>query len=138
MRWRGRPRPGRGTFTCSRVASISLTSAGEAEASVPPIGTPWPSTTTIHFVPLPRLVLPTNSPLFSPEQSCRRRRSLPSLNTASHPARLIALARYPARYPNLPKVLDAASRSLGLGIVRAGRASGHRFVAPRESPPGLG
>lgn len=33
-----------------------------------------PSTTTIHFVPLPRLVLPTLSPPFWPEQNYRPRR----------------------------------------------------------------
>lgn len=36
-----------------------------------PKGIPWPSATTIHFVPLPRLVLPTQSPLFWPVRSSR-------------------------------------------------------------------
>src|SRR5881628_1470698 len=34
-------------------------------------GRPWPSTTTIHFVPLPRLVFPTPAPLFWREQNSR-------------------------------------------------------------------
>jgi hypothetical protein len=50
-------RPQRGTVTASSVFSASFTSAGDAEARRLPRGTPWPSTTTIHFVPLPFLAL---------------------------------------------------------------------------------
>jgi len=63
-RFRGLPGPSRGTLISSISGGASFTSAGDAEASWPPRGTPLPSTTTIHFVPLPRLVLPTHSPLF--------------------------------------------------------------------------
>jgi hypothetical protein len=49
------------------VLGASLISAGEAKARMPAKGRPLPSTTTIHFVPLPFLVLPTQRPLF-----CRR------------------------------------------------------------------
>lgn len=64
-RLRGRPgRCVRPTRTVASVASRSLTSAGDAESRCTPIGVPWPSTRTIHFVPLPRLVFPTQSPLF--------------------------------------------------------------------------
>ena len=71
-RFFGRPRPARGTLTASRVCSASFTSAGDAEARMLPRGTPWPSTTTIHFVPLPFLVFPTQAPPFLPVQSYRR------------------------------------------------------------------
>src|SRR5262245_5920644 len=60
-RFRGRPRPWRGTTIVSRVASTNLISAGDAESTRFPGGTPAPST-TIHFVPLPHLVLPTQVP----------------------------------------------------------------------------
>jgi hypothetical protein len=60
-----------GTCTALKVSSARVTSAGEALKSRLPRGIPWPSATTIHFVPLPRLVLPTQSPLFWPLQSCR-------------------------------------------------------------------
>jgi len=53
------------------VLPASLTSAGDALASWLPKGTPAPSTTTIHFVPFPRLVLPMPSPLF-----CSRKTSV--------------------------------------------------------------
>ena len=37
---------------------------GRADASCAPIGMPLPSTTTMHFVPFPRRVLPTAEPPF--------------------------------------------------------------------------
>lgn len=56
---RGRPGPERFTLTVSSVFSRSLTSDGDAESRYAPSGVPAPSTSTIHFVPFPRLVLPT-------------------------------------------------------------------------------
>src|SRR5579859_3462782 len=53
------------------VVSASRVSCGDAEQRCFPRGRPRPSTTTIHFVPLPRLVFPTPQPLFSPERNCR-------------------------------------------------------------------
>ncbi len=50
----------------SQNLSTSVTSCGDAEAMVLPRGIPWPSTTTIHFDPLPLLVFPTPMPLFLP------------------------------------------------------------------------
>jgi hypothetical protein len=47
-----------------------------------PNGVPAPSTRTIHFVPLPRLVLPTLRPLFSPGRSCHRQSIRPSAVSA--------------------------------------------------------
>jgi hypothetical protein len=75
---RDRPLPQRGTFTSASELSAKLTSAGEALASCAPSGMPWPSTTTIYFVPLPRLVGPTPAPPFSRSQSCRPGRFRPT------------------------------------------------------------
>ena len=66
----GAPGPHRGTAMFSSVFSTSLTSAGDAESRWFPKGIPLPSTTTIHFVPLPRLVFPTYWPLFLQGQNC--------------------------------------------------------------------
>src|SRR5229473_6115404 len=82
---RGRPL-GRGTLTSASVASASVTSPGEALSSRTPSGRPSPSTSTIHFVPLPRLVLPTAEPLFLREQSCHLGRSRPTSADLLHPA----------------------------------------------------
>ena len=66
-RLRGRPGlPGRPTAIVSSVCSRRVTSAGDAASRYAPNGVPAPSTRTIHFVPLPRLVLPTLGPPFSP------------------------------------------------------------------------
>src|SRR5439155_1663122 len=51
------------------VVSASCVSCGDAEQRCFPKGRPWPSTTTIHFVPLPRLVFPTPAPIFWRKQS---------------------------------------------------------------------
>jgi hypothetical protein len=61
----------------SRVVSANFTSAGEALVRWLPKGTPWPSTTTIHFVPLPRLVLPIPSPLFCRSEAAIQKALLP-------------------------------------------------------------
>jgi hypothetical protein len=52
------------TRIVSSVLSINVDSWGVAEVSLRPIGMPLPSATTISFVPLPRFVFPTQSPLF--------------------------------------------------------------------------
>src|SRR5574337_1374604 len=57
---------------------MSVTSWGLALAISAPKGRPRPSLRTIVLVPLPRLVLPTHSPLFLPRKTCRRRWLLPS------------------------------------------------------------
>lgn len=64
-------------YVTSSRGSMSVTSAGDAEVTVPPRGIPSPSTTTIHFEPLPRFVLPTSGPLFFAEAK------LSSENTSS-------------------------------------------------------
>lgn len=67
----GRPRCRRGTRTRCSVASAKVTSWGEADAKRTPRGMPWPSANTMHFVPLPRFVLPTAEPPFSLEKRWR-------------------------------------------------------------------
>ncbi len=64
--------------TCSSTPSTRVTSAGDALAVAHARGTPWPSATTIHFVPLPRLVFPTSEPLFLREQNFHQQRLHPS------------------------------------------------------------
>src|SRR5205814_2906687 len=56
----------------TKAASAKVTSPGVADSNLLPRGTPWPSTTTIHFVPLPFLVFPTQAPLFLPERNCHQ------------------------------------------------------------------
>ena len=79
-------RPGwceRVTATVSRVASRSRTSAGDAASRYAPSGVPVPSTNTIHFVPLPRLVGPLWRPL------CRRGEA--PIHEAFVPAELLSV-----------------------------------------------
>lgn len=59
----GRPR-GRATRIVSKVCSASRTSAWLALSRWKPRGSPLPSTTSIHLVPLPFFVRPTFSPPF--------------------------------------------------------------------------
>ena len=99
---RGRPL-GRGTLTSASVASASVTSPGEALSSRTPSGRPSPSTSTIHFVPLPRLVLPTAEPPFSLERSCRPGTSLPTSADLRHRAHPVAFARHRAADRALPE-----------------------------------
>src|ERR1700686_4575821 len=115
---RGRPL-GRRTLTSASVASASVTSPGEALSSRTPSGRPPPSTSTIHFVPLPRLVLPTAEPLFSPERSFRLEMPLPPSVGLPHRARPAALARRQATHPALPTASTAASRSQAKDTYRA-------------------
>src|ERR1700679_84468 len=131
---RGRPL-GRGILTSASVASASVTSPGEALSSRTPSGRPPPSTSTIHFVPLPRLVLPTADPLFSPERSCRPETSLPTSTDLRRRARPAALATRRAIHPVLPIVSNAASRSQAKGTCRAKTAMPRRSATPIECPP---
>ena len=71
-----------GTAIFSIVGSSSFISLGQAESRSAPIGTRWPSTTIIHFVPFPLLVFPTHGPLF-----CPRQRFLPNLTGLVGPVR---------------------------------------------------
>lgn len=61
-----------GAKLLSSAASTSLVSCGEALATCTATGTPFPSVTAMILVPLPRFVLPTAEPLFSPRRRWRR------------------------------------------------------------------
>ena len=105
----------------------SVTSAGEALSSRTPSGTPSPSASTIHFVPLPRLVLPTARPLFLRGRNCRRERSRPSAACHFRPAPPAAPAKLPARRLRPASVAIVASRSRAKEIRRAKIARPRRF-----------
>src|ERR1700684_106539 len=62
----------------SSVGSIILVAEGEADQVGWARGTLVLLPTTTSFVPLPRLVLPTQSPLFLPARTSRRQRPLPT------------------------------------------------------------
>src|ERR1039458_2140318 len=131
---RGRPL-GCGTLTSASVASASVTSAGEALSSRTPSGRPPPSTSTIHFVPLPRLVLPTAEPPFWPERSCRPGTSLPTSTVLRRRAHPVTLAKRPATRPALPTASTAASRSPEKDICQAGTATLHPSATPTGCLP---
>jgi len=61
-----------GAKQLSSVASTSWVSCGEALATCTATGTPFPSVTAMILVPLPRFVLPTAEPPFSPRRRWRR------------------------------------------------------------------
>jgi hypothetical protein len=67
----------RAAFGSRDTASASVTSLGEALSSRTPNGRPSPSTSTIHFVPLPRLVFPTAAPFFAGAKLPSRKASSP-------------------------------------------------------------
>ena len=98
-------------------------------------GRPPPSTSTIHFVPLPRLVLPTAEPLFLPERNCHPGTSLPTSAALRHPGHPAAFARRQAKHPALPTASTAANRLLEKDICRARISMPHPFVAPKGCPP---
>ena len=101
---------------------------------LPPIGIPWPSTTTMHFVPFPRRVFPTAQPPFSPAQ-----RSRPEMASSEveqqfrHPTGPATLATPAATPPALPTAADDASRCSHGDIRLAGRATVREHAEPRES-----
>ena len=135
MTRRGLPRPQPGTFTCASVLSASVTSAGEALASCVPNGMPWPSTNTIRFVPLPRLVLPTPAPPFSPIRSCSPGKSHPSPAVRGGSARPATHPRLAATRLAPPTAANAASRSAHSDTPAAGPATAPRSSAATEFLP---
>ena len=78
---RGRPPPFLGPAIFSIVASSSFISLAEAESRWAPIGTAWPSTTTIHPSRL------CSWPLFLPKPNCHWPRFLPNLTGLVGPVR---------------------------------------------------
>ena len=97
----GRPLP-RGTRTRSKVSWANPTSARLAREMEGARGIPFPSTTSIRFVPLPTLVNPTSSPPFLPGRSCRRGTPattptpLPHPGSRGTPARSLSIPPPPA------------------------------------------
>src|SRR5271163_4556365 len=132
---RGRPFA-RGTLTSASVASASVTSPGEALSSRTPSGRPPPSTSTIHFVPLPRLVLPTAEPLFSPERNCRPESSPPTSAALRRPAPRVAPARRRAIRPAPPTASADASRWPATDTCRAEIATPLRSARSIKCLPG--
>src|SRR5438552_2901060 len=96
---------------------------------------PSPSASTIHFVPLPRLVFPTARPPFWRVRNCRLRNSHPSAAGRFHPAPPTGCARLPAKSLALASVAAAARRS------RARETRPEEIATPlpsaesRECPP---
>src|ERR1700681_1702080 len=97
-------------------------------------GTPRPSTTTIHFVPLPRLVFPTPQPLFSREQNSRPKTIRSTSTAGARSTRSETSARCSTTRP-APPSLAAASRSRDAGISPACLASEPRSAESTESLP---
>ena len=89
----------------------------------------------IHFVPLPRLVLPTAEPPFSPGRSCHPGWSHPTSAAPLHPGHRAGHARLPARrLPPATAVTDA-NKSRARETRRAEIATPHRFAEPTVCPP---
>jgi hypothetical protein len=109
-----------------------VTSAGEADSNRLPRGIPWPSTTTIHFVPLPRLVLPTHAPLFLPERNCRPRRLRSSPTCLWRPTPPERCATHPAKPLALPTSAVCANRCSGWDTAQGDLASERRCAGPKE------
>ena len=133
-RLRGRPgRCGRVTAIVSSVASRSRTSAGDAESRYAPNGVPAPSTNTIHFVPLPRLVGPTLAPPFSPARSSHRGSTRSSAVSARHSSGPARPATASARPRWLPTAAAVANRCSGCHTAWAVRSTVRRSTESRVS-----
>src|SRR5438105_4922130 len=98
-----------------------------------PKGRPWPSTTTSHFVPLPRLVFPTPQPLFSPVQNCRPETTRSTATAGARSTRSGTRARCSTTRPARPSPAVAASKSKGADISLASPASERRCAESTES-----
>jgi len=100
------------------------------------------NTATIHFVPLPRLVLPTPEPLFSPGQNSRPKTIRSTLTAGVRSIPPETFARCAARCPVLPSRAAAANRWPAKETPRANPAGEPRCAkstrclpAPCGSPP---
>ena len=133
MRLRGQPAPLRGTDTLSRLCSISVTSAGVAESKWFPKGIPWPSATTIHFVPFPRLVFPTQSPLFWLGQNFHQQRFLPISTGLVYQALREKHAMHQARHHGLPILATCANRLKAKDTTAVNHSTGRHYVIPIKS-----
>src|SRR5215467_7137459 len=132
-RCRGRPR-GRGTLTWASVASANGASCGDADARRTPKGIPWPSTRSIHFVPLPRLVFPTAKPPFLQEQNFHPKKSLPTAKGLVGRDPTAERATLLPTHPAPPIAANDASRWIRWDTARADPAIGLRCAAPIKHP----
>jgi hypothetical protein len=132
-RVRGRPRRW-GTLIVANVDSASVCSCDRALATCSPIGSPWPSATTITFEPLPILVLPTPEPPFSPARSCHRGTLAPTPACSGHPGGSGVPARCAPRYQQPTTAAGGASTSQASHTRAAGLPKGSRN-APFEFQP---
>ena len=96
---------------------------------------PWPSTSTIHFVPFPRLVFPTAAPLFSPTRSCHPETFHPIAATVVGLELPATAAMLPAKHHRLPTAGDDVNRSHRWDTRREGRANAHPCAAPTKCLP---
>ena len=108
----GRPR-GRATKIVSRVCSASRTSATCALSRWKPNGSPLPSTTSIHLVPLPFLVRPTCSPPSWRARTSRRGRPWTNRACPAGRGRRAPLARCAPRRLPLPQRLSRRHTVVG-------------------------
>src|SRR5712692_4507156 len=86
------------------IASGSAASMGTRHGN---IGVPAPSTRSIHFVPLPRFVLPTLAPPSWRGQSCHPRNIHPNATSRDHSNPRGRRATSPAAFLPLPKCAGA-------------------------------
>src|ERR1700722_6713626 len=103
-----------------------------------PRGRPRPSTTTIHFVPLPRLVFPTPQPLFSREQNSHPETIRSTSIAGARLTRSETFARFSTKRPAPPNLAVVASTSKDAGSSLAGPASELRSAASTKFLPAHG
>ena len=115
--------------------SISVTSCGLALAISPASGKPRPSTRTMILVPLPHLVLPSQSPLFSPMQTCHRPSTRSSRSGRGGRAFAKVASRHLSKCPLGSTPGSDASRSAAKQSTVANPSSAHRCAATTECLP---
>src|SRR6266581_1844149 len=153
---RGRPaRVRRLTQIVASVVSASRASCGDAEQRCFPKGRPWPSTTTIHFVPLPRLVFPTPAPLFWREQNSRPKKDslhcscFRSLSSARNARQILSQTPCSSQSRSLRQQVAGEGNSSGKSCQRAPLRRIHKMPSstlrseargrpPRRHEPGRG
>ena len=128
----------RHTVRLFKSGSMRLTSAGLALAMSTPSGVPRPSMRSMIFVPLPRFVLPTQSPLFWPGKTCRRPSPRPSGATSFRRAGGAVGAKRSGRFRFESTRVAAASRSLGTESMLVSLSTVHHWLTPKGFLPGTG
>ena len=115
-----------GTRTRSSVSSARRTSNVCALVRFAASGSPCPSVTSIHFVPVPRFVSPTPDPPCSRGRSSRRGTPAPMRVSRARRAWTARLPRSGSRFRPLPRISTVASRSWRFRIATEGRPTGTR------------